>query len=231
MLDKILSGPVLVVAAHPDDEVLGCGGTIAKLVNSGADVHCLIGTEGVSSRENLSEPEKQDQIANLRNKSKLAHLALGIKSTENLSLPDNSMDLVPLLKIVKSIEIAIENIRPQIVFTHSNTDVNVDHRLLNDAVLAATRPTPGSSVKLVAFFEIASSTEWRFTGKTFQPNLFIDITDEISLKMDALRCYESEMRNFPHPRSYEGVMSLSKWRGPTVGAMHAEAFELSRLKL
>jgi LmbE family N-acetylglucosaminyl deacetylase len=222
---------VLVVAAHPDDEILGCGGTIAKLVKKGYEVNCLIAAEGISSRVALSESEKKSLIKSLHSNMADAHKLIGISNSKILNLPDNQMDTVPLLDIIQKIEQSIDELKPSHVITHSSLDVNIDHRILNDAVLAATRPQPGSKIQSVFFFEVPSSTEWRFSNNSFSPNTFVDITNEIDLKIKALNCYDSEMRPHPHPRSYENVIGLSTVRGSMVGVNNAESFEMSRVTI
>ena len=166
----------LVVAAHPDDEVLGCGGTIARLSHEGWKVHVLILAEGVTSRA-----EKRDVDANLTELSSLAKCAeeankiLGAASVDLLSLPDNRMDSIELLDIVKIIEKYILNYKPSLLFTHHAGDVNIDHRVLHEAVIVASRPQPNQCVKKLLFFEVPSSTEWRpaSSGIYFQPNYLL----------------------------------------------------------
>jgi LmbE family N-acetylglucosaminyl deacetylase len=223
-------GPVLVIAAHPDDEVLGCGGTIDKLIKAGIEVHCILCTQGITSRHGQSESEKKLKIEKLKLSSRESHKLLGVTSTHYLDFPDNKMDILPLLDVIQEFEKLIESIQPFSVITHSKNDVNIDHQIVHEAVQAATRPQPNMPVRKLLFFEIPSSSEWRFSGKSdvFTPSVFMDIEKNIANKIKALKCYDSEMRNFPHPRSYESVENLSKFRGATVGLFYAEAFELGR---
>lgn len=221
---------VLVVAAHPDDEVLGCGGTIARLHREGAAVHVVLLADGESSR--AGQPDAIDAgLVTARNAAaEAAAKVLGVASVAVHQLPDNRLDQLDLLDVVKVVEAAIARIKPATVFTHHSGDVNVDHSVLHEAVLAACRPQPGHSVKDLYFFEVASSTEWRPPGSAapFVPNHFVDISATLSLKMKALEAYASELRPFPHPRSLEAVRALAEWRGATAGVRAAEAFMVGR---
>lgn len=147
-----------------------------------------------------------------------------------LSLPDNRMDGMELLDIVRIVEAEIERHRPDLVFTHHAGDVNVDHRVLHDAVITACRPQPGHSVGTLLFFEVPSSTEWRpaASGMQFAPDYFFDVTDFLDRKLEALNAYAPEMRVFPHPRSIKAVEHLAGWRGAMIGCAAAEAFMLGR---
>lgn len=221
----------LVIAAHPDDEVLGCGATIARLGAEGWEVHVLIMAEGATSRSAKRDPSMhKGELSDLAKSAEAANSILGSTSIKLYSLPDNRMDGVELLDVVKLVEAEIEYHKPCLVLTHHAGDVNVDHRVLHDAVIAACRPQPQHLVKSLLFFEVPSSTEWRpaASGIYFTPNYFYDVTDYMSQKQEALRAYGSEMRSFPHPRSIEAVEHLARWRGATVGCAAAEAFMLGR---
>ncbi len=197
---------VLVVAAHADDEVLGCGGTIAKHAASGDKVFILILADGVTSR--MVGKEKNKEQLELRKKAaKAAAHLLGASLLEMLDFPDNRMDSVDLLDVVKIIESNIKAVLPNIVYTHHSSDVNIDHRIVHDAAIAACRPQPGVTVRRLLFFEVPSSTEWRpgSSLKSFSPDYFVDISETIELKNKALAHYDSEMRAFPHPRSINDV--------------------------
>ena len=224
---------VLVVAAHPDDEVLGCGGTIAKHALAGARVHILILAEGATSRAGSRRTglsSSASALRTLREAARRAGKLLGAVDVSLAGLPDNRLDGVELLDIVKKIESAIAAARPDIVYTHHNGDVNVDHRIAHDAVIAAVRPQPGNRIRGLYFFETPSSTEWRPPASMppFQPSHFVDIAKTLDRKMSALRAYDSEMRAWPHPRSYRAIEHLARWRGATVGCEAAEAFENGR---
>ena len=216
---------VLVVAAHTDDEALGCGGTIAKHVASGDEVHLLFMTNGVGSREvNSNEAEERLHAAH-----KAAEI-LGVRSCCNLSFPDNRMDSVPLLDVVKEIEKTIKMVQPQIIYTHHVGDLNVDHQVTHKSVITACRPQPGFCVKEIYVFEVLSSTEWQTNDRLyFNPNVFVDISDFIELKRKVLESYYLEMRMPPHSRSIENVLRLNAIRGNSVGISFAEAFKLVRL--
>jgi len=222
---------VLVVAAHPDDEVLGCGGTILRHISNADTVRILILAEGLTSRDAVRDKDKhRDELSYLHESSARAAKRLGAESVRLCSFPDNRMDSVDLLDVVKEVEKEIDIFQPNIVYTHHVGDVNIDHRVTHDAVITACRPLPGRSVKTLLFFEVLSSTEWQAPSadKVFAPNWFIDIGDTIDGKLEALRCYESEMREYPHPRSFQGVRDLAAYRGISVGFRFAEAFLLGR---
>lgn len=222
---------ILVVAAHPDDEVLGCGGTIAKHSQKGDSVHVIILAEGVTSRDTQRNPEERK--SELSALSKMAHQASEILGVTSLSLhnfPDNRMDSCDLLDVIKVIEKAINQHHPKIIYTHHPGDVNIDHRRIHEAVVTASRPLPGSQIKTLLFFEVASSTEWQIpnSAPAFTPNWFVDISETLTIKLKALETYQSEMRPWPHPRSNTGLEYLAKWRGSTIGVEAAEAFVLGR---
>lgn len=221
---------VLVIGAHPDDEVLGCGGTMARLAKQGDDVHVLLLADGETSRAGDGSDQMTEKIDTRFAAATAAAEILGCRTTETLLFPDNRLDSVTLLDIVKSIEQRIEALRPGVVFVHNGNDVNVDHRRVHEAALAACRPQPGHPVKELLFYEVPSSTEWRPAGSAspFVPNVFYDVCETFGQKVRALDAYVSEMRQFPHPRSLEAVEALAKWRGATVGMARAEAFVLGR---
>jgi LmbE family N-acetylglucosaminyl deacetylase len=220
---------VLVVAAHPDDEVLGCGGTIASLTNEGSNVNVAFLADGVMSRGET----KQDQNGELNSRRAAAKKAcdiLGVESVCFRDFPDNQMDTIALLDIVKEVESLIEQYQPDTILTHHFGDLNVDHRATNQAVITACRPQQDSPVKTILSFEVPSSTEWQLAGNNdlFNPNWFVNITDTLETKLSALDVYASELRDWPHPRSRNGVECLARWRGATVSMNAAEAFMLRR---
>jgi len=214
---------ILVIAAHPDDEVLGAGGTILKHVKKGDGVSILILSEGETSREGSVNIEKRESEAR-----KAAEL-LGAKIFLE-KLQDNQFDSLPLLKIVKVAEKYLDEVKPSIVYTHNPHDLNIDHRITFQAVLTACRPKPGYFVKKILSFEILSSTEWQVKdGKNqFLPNVYNEITEFIDKKIEILEVYRQEVENFPHPRSKEGVKILAQYRGMEAGYKCAEAFQLIR---
>ncbi len=222
---------VLVVAAHPDDEVLGCGGSMARHRKRGDELSVLILADGVGSRFNQIADTSMLDVEARRQSAKRANTILGVDDLTLLSYPDNRLDAVPLFDIVQEIEQVIARKKPTIVYTHHAGDVNIDHRVAHDAVIAACRPQPSHPVRQLLFFETPSSTEWRppASRPIFAPNWFVDISDDLALKLEALAAYGHELRGFPHPRSLAAIEHLARWRGASVGLAAAEAFELGRL--
>jgi LmbE family N-acetylglucosaminyl deacetylase len=222
---------VLVVAAHPDDEVLGCGGTIARLGDCGVEVHIALLADGVGSRKlSVIEADKSTHIHRRRQAAGNAAQILGAKSVVYGDFPDNRMDTVALLDIVQFIEELIIQYQPDTVFTHHAGDLNVDHRLVHQAVLTACRPIPSAFVHTLLFFEVPSSTDWQVPNSDilFLPNLFVEITAQVDRYRRALEAYSEEMRPWPHCRSYEALKYRSLLRGAIVGVESAEAFMLGR---
>ena len=222
----------LVIAAHPDDEVLGCGGTLNKLAGYGAKVYPLFLSDGESSRKITNK--KKIKLINSRKTSAIKSAKiLKIQKPIFLNLPDNSLDSVPLLEIIKKVEKYVKRIKPDLVFTHSYSDLNIDHQIANKATVTACRPQSKKSVKNILFFEVLSSTEWNFSNdkKFFRPNLFVGIDKNIKAKIKALKCYKSEIKKWPHARSMKSIINNSQRRGSTVGLKNAEAFEVSRIIL
>jgi LmbE family N-acetylglucosaminyl deacetylase len=220
----------LVIAAHPDDEVLGCGGTIARMAETGEDVHIAILGEGLTSRFDRREDADTQCMADLRDASQRAADLLGASSVRNLSLPDNRFDTVPLLEVIKLIESLVEEYRPHTVFTQHGGDLNNDHTITFRATLTATRPMAGCPVKTVYAYEVASSTEWAF-GRfhpRFEAQVFVDIQTTLDRKIQAMQTYDSEARPFPHPRSPEALRAIATRRGSQVGMPAAEVFSLVR---
>jgi len=228
---SVTSSSILIVAAHPDDEVLGCGGSIARHADAGDHVQVLVVAEGATSRQQQRDRGQVDtELSDLAFAAQKAGEILGATGVELLDLPDNRLDSIDRLDLVKLIEEKIERYQPQIVYTHHSGDLNIDHRRLHEAVVTACRPTPGHSVKRLLSFEVASSTEWQPPGSApaFQPNWFVDISDQWDRKRLALEAYASEMRPWPHARSLEALEHLARWRGAQVGVEAAEAFCLLR---
>ena len=221
---------VLFVAAHPDDEVLGCGATAARLVMEGHDAHFAILGEGITSRHRNPSDADPAEVAALRQKAHAAAARLGVKNVVLHKLPDNRMDTVPLLDIVKIVEDLVDRIKPEIIYTHHGGDLNIDHGVVHRAVLTATRPVAGQPVREIYAFEVPSSTEWAFQrlDPAFRPNVFVDVSQTLEAKIAAMECYESEARQFPHPRSPEALRALAMRWGSVAGCAAAEAFELVR---
>ncbi len=217
---------VLVVVAHPDDEALGCSGTIAKYVAEGDKVHLLFMCDGVSSRNISSDNDVEKRKLAAQQSANI----LGIESLNYLNFPDNKMDTVPLLEVVQSIEEVIKKLQPKIIYTHHVGDLNVDHQITHRAVMTACRPLPDFCVKEIYAFEVLSSTEWQTPGiLPFIPNVFVDIKGYIDIKKQALNVYSEEMRQSPHSRSIDNALRLNALRGNSIGVDYAEAFKLIRI--
>jgi LmbE family N-acetylglucosaminyl deacetylase len=231
---------ILIIAAHPDDEVLGMGGTIKKYTKNGDDVKIVIMATGIHSRrssnyENITSYDVDEktlrkmkkQVTELQKDAKKAAKILGVSDIEFLHFPDNEMDTVSNLEITKVIEKIISQFKPSIVYTHSQFDINIDHRMCYFATLTATRPKSGTFVNQVYSFEVPSSTEWYFPS-SFSPNTFVDISNELNAKIKSLQAYKNEIEKFPHPRSSEALKAISQKWGSVSGFKNAEAFTLIR---
>lgn len=224
-----IKNKVLIVASHPDDEILGCAGTVARLIQQGSQVYTLILGEGVTSRgESRDVSASAKEIEKLREDAKAANKVLGVKEVFFCGFPDNRFDTVAFIDIVKAIEKVKDNIKPYVVFTHYENDLNIDHQITFKAVLTATRPLVGESAKELYSFEVISSTEYRYPV-SFSPDMFFDVSKTIGAKVEAMEKYKSELRNAPHPRSLEGIKLNAKTWGMKVGCEFAEAFKTIRV--
>lgn len=220
---------ILIVAAHPDDEVLGCFGTVARLIKEGYEAYTLILGEGKTSRDEQRVVEnKKSEIEVLNNEIDQANNVIGIKKVFVESFPDNRFDSVDLLDIIKVISKVKEEVQPCIIFTHFAHDLNIDHQLTYQAVITATRPMENETVKEIYSFEILSSTEWNYPI-SFSPDIYFDIGETIDLKIEAMKKYRSELCAYPHPRSLEGIRLNSEYMGMRVGRRHVEAFKSVRI--
>jgi len=221
---------IAVIAAHPDDEVLGCGGAIARHARELDRVHILIVAEGVTSRgPTRNRKEDRTALAEIEEAARTANGILGAAGVELLRYPDNRLDSLDLLEITKSIEEFIERLEPELVYTHFIGDLNRDHQIVSEATQIACRPLPNSRIRELLMFEVASSTGWRAGASgEFTPNYFCDISGTLDLKLRALSAYAAEMRPWPHARSIEAIDYQAKWRGASVGLSAAEAFVLAR---
>lgn len=222
---------VLVIAAHPDDEILGVGGTVSKHVAKGDKVYGIILGEGQTSRWEHREDANQEIVAELHKDTLASAKEVGYEEIFFENFPDNRFDQVDLLDIVKVIEKYVKKLQPSIIYTHYQGDLNIDHQMTARAVLTGTRPIGDYCVDEIYAFETVSSSEWNFDTTShggFRPNVFIDITKEYEKKEAAMKHYQSELCEFPHPRSLEGMDVLSRTRGMAVGMMRAEAFMLVR---
>jgi LmbE family N-acetylglucosaminyl deacetylase len=217
---------VLIVAAHPDDEVLGCGGTMARLAAEGAAVSVLILAEGLTSRADFDPVRDAGQLRIHHERARRAGTLLGVREVTVESFPDNRMDTVPLLQVAQRIEREITRVQPEIVFTQHGGDLNIDHAVTFRATLTATRPVAGCPVRRLYAYEVGSSTEWAFGQfePRFAPQVFFDIAPHLENKVAAMQIYESEARAFPHPRSPEAIRAAAQRWGSVAGLPAAEAF-------
>lgn len=231
----------LFIVAHPDDEVLGAGGTIKRLTSSGIHVSLLVFTDGVSSRyKNINDPEqlnecgvkKLSRTQALHKTSKL----LGIERVSLLDFPDNELDSISTLTLAKEIEAAIDETRPNLIFTHSVNDLNQDHRAVSYATDVASRPIinvklpPSDKLHAVLKFRVISACEYNFYNQ-FKPNLFLDIESYLDIKKEALTLYSEELCKYPHPRSEEGLDITANFSGLKVGLDSCEEFEITWLRM
>lgn len=215
----------LVVGAHPDDEVLGCGGFIARLLEEGCEVRVLILGSVTTSRAG-NDFNTAEQYSN---EMERALKVLGVQSFRRMDFPDNRFDTLPLINLAQAVEAERENFAPDLVLTHDPYDLNVDHRRTHEAVLIAFRPSPGFSPLCLWSFEVLSSTEWQDPLlRRFQPQVYMDISRQLEKKLRAMECYASELRDYPHPRSLEGIRTLARLRGLEACLMAAEAFRVVR---
>lgn len=224
------SGPLLVVAAHPDDEALGCAGTMAKMAGAGHKVSVLFFTDGVGAR---GEDAARRLLRSRKEAAEQALKLVGAIDATFLDWPDNQLDTVLMLELARAVEQEVLRVKPRTILTHHHGDLNVDHRVVHEAVMTAVRPQAGTEPVDVLCFEVASSTEWRTPspGAAFFPQVVVDISDHLKCKVDALNCYAEEMREWPHARSVEAVVHLARWRGASAGVAAAEVFSVARARL
>lgn len=216
---------ILIIASHPDDEILGCGGAIAFHKKNKDKVKILFLSDGVTSRNKF----KKDDIKKRVESAKKACLVVGVQNLEFKSFPDNMFDTIPLIEIIKSIENVVTEFRPNIIYTHSNYDLNIDHQIAHRATMTACRPIEKNYLSEIYSYEVLSSTEWSISKKnTFSPNHFIDISKFLNVKIKAIKKYAQELRKDPHPRSLNVIKSLAILRGSNCGVKYAEGFMLER---
>ena len=217
---------VAAIMAHPDDEVLGCGGSLSRLSRSGASVHIFILATGLTSRG----PADKAALLALKDQAKAATARLGAATIDFADFPDNSMDSVSLLEIIKKVESFVTKIKPDLIFTHHSGDINIDHDLTQRAVMTATRALPKSKPIEVLACEVLSSTEFGPANKQLQPHLYLRLTEEdVNAAIDALTCYREETRDWPHPRSARALECQFRMRGSECGVDAAEVFEVLRV--
>lgn len=220
---------VLVIAAHPDDEILGQAGTIRRLTNEGICCRAIIMAEGLTSRTNKRNDTDFEKLKELQSDAESSAKVVGYQSIDFCELPDNRLDGMELLDVIKVVSEYIKKYGPDTIFTHHHGDLNIDHRIVCEAVLTACRPVKDYAVERIYAFETVSSTEWNYTYEdSFRPNVYFNVTDTIQSKVDAMKCYSSESAMSPHPRSHEALMALAEYRGSNVGVKYAEAFMLLR---
>ena len=215
---------IMVIAPHPDDEVIGAGGTLSRHTRLGDEVHVCVVTKAYA-------PDWAEATIKARRQEVLAVAEiLGIKKIHFLDLPTVKLDTVPQKELNDLISNCIDNVKPQIVYTPHGGDLNKDHRLVFESTMVATRPIPGCPVKKVLCYELLSSTEWGNTLNygTFTPNFYVDIADTLDTKLKAMAAYKTELKEPPHPRSLKAISILASLRGLNVGIAAAEAFRLIR---
>ena len=221
---------VLIIVAHPDDEVLGMGGTIYKYTSQGIEVDLLIVTDGSSSQYSQRSDIESILAAKKIETRKCADL-LGINKIFYGNLPDMKLDAIPHIEINRVIEGVIDEVKPSIVYTHFSGDVNKDHRCVYESTLVACRPVKNQCVKKLFSYSVPSSTEWNIQteNSVYTPNWYEDISGEYAeIKYKAFSCYETEARPYPHPRSTEYLSILDSAEGLKVGLQAAESFILLR---
>ena len=231
MLELLKIKRLMVIVAHPDDEILGIGGTLYKIKSqTNCEIKVIILGEGITSRTEKQKTSSNYEKLEIHQKNIVeAQKIIGYDSFRNYQLPDNQFDTIPLLSIIKIIEKEKKQFNPEIVITHHIGDVNIDHQLTFNAVNTAFRTQPGENFKGIATFETPSGTEWisQNDPRKFNPNFFIELTKlEVDRKILAMECYSFEKRIFPHPRSPEALMNRAIMWGVTVGLNYAEPFQL-----
>lgn len=213
---------ILVIAAHPDDETLGVGGTVAKAIKGGAKAELCIVTAGY-------EPwiSKKELVAR-RKEALAASKILEFSDSHFLGLPAVGLDKIPKKDLNDALSKIVMEVKPDVIYTTSDTDINMDHRIVYEATVVAARPRPGCTIKRLLAYELPSSTEWgaMMLGTPFIPNVFVDISRTLEIKLKAMKAYKLELKEFPHPRSLENIRAMAINRGAAVGFRAAEAFKL-----
>lgn len=233
MLESLRNRKVMIVVAHPDDELLGLGGTMNKLINEfHVTTHVVILGEGITSRSDQRDISLwQNELEKHKQNIMTAQKAIGYQSVSIYDFPDNRFDTVALLDIIKIIEKEKKEFNPEIIFTHHGGDVNIDHQRTFEAVVTACRPMEHEKVSTIISFETPSGTEWRANAdpRHFLPNFFVEITKEnLDAKIKGMESYEFESRPYPHPRSSKALEIQSQRWGVAVGKEYAEAFHIVR---
>ncbi len=226
MLNKLKK--ILIVCAHPDDEVIGCGGTIS-LLSKTAQIDLLVFTNGEGSRKFSSDEQYKKKTLQRKQMLQKSSKILGIKNIHQLDFRDNQLDTYPLLEITKELENYLKKYKPDTIFTHYKNDLNIDHRKVFEAVITATRPFKNTFIKNLLSFEITSSTELSYSKNQFNPNFFVDIKDKINLKKKSLKIYKKQFDKELGLLTIENIINLAKYRGSYIGSKYAEAFEIVRI--
>ena len=208
---------VLVFAPHNDDEVLGVGGTIKKLVNAGNSVFICEVTSGL-------------HYTQLQEEARIAHALLGVKKSFFLNKPVGMLKTGNQMELNKSISEVISEVQPEVVFTPFLGDMHIDHREVTESVMVALRPIGNYSIREIYMYETLSETGWNIptSERSFSPNVWVDISETIQEKIEAMKCYKSQLLEYPHPRSEEAILALAKFRGSTISVPYAESFMLIR---
>lgn len=221
---------ILVFAAHPDDEMLGCGATLLNYVKKGYKIKSFFFGDGESSR-NVNKRNLLKLISEREQQAILVSKKAKFEKPDFRRFPDNRLDMIPILDIVKYIELKIKKYKPEIIFTHFENDLNIDHQITHKAVMTATRPLSRTFVKKIYSFEIPSSTDFSFARdkkRFFNPNFYVKVDRTIQKKLNLLKVYKGEIKKWPHPRSIKSIKNLAMHRGSQIGTKYAEAFLLIR---
>ena len=233
MLESLRNKRIMLVVAHPDDELLGLGATFHKLIKEyNVKTHVVILGEGITSRSEVRDLKVWEKELDIHRKNiNKAQLAIGYHSTSIYDFPDNRFDTVALLDIVKVVEKEKQEFNPEVIFTHHGGDVNIDHQRTFESIITACRPMQNEKVKTIITFETPSGTEWRSPTdpRHFMPNLFFSVSEtDVDAKIKGMESYEFERRGYPHPRSPEALKIQAQRWGVVVGESFAEAFCLIR---
>jgi LmbE family N-acetylglucosaminyl deacetylase len=215
---------ILILAPHPDDEVLGCGATIKKLSDEGNQVFVLVASRG---SKRLYDQTKVEAV---RKEALEAHALLGVTTTFFLDFPAPELDTVPLADISREISKVISELKINVLYLPHRGDIHNDHRVIFNAGLVAARPVGNCTVTEIYAYETLSETEWAapFGDDAFIPTCFVNVESTLEAKMEAMQCFKSQLKAFPNPRSLETIQALAKFRGATVGFKAAEAFMIIR---
>jgi len=215
---------VLIVSAHPDDETIGAGGTILRHADRGDELYWVVVTRA------YNPPWTDEQIRRAYDQVTEVKDLLGVAEVFRLDFPTVKLNTVPNMELTSALQKVVDQVRPEVVYTTPRDDLNMDHRIVHDATLVATRPLPGAPVRRVLSYEISPTCRYGLPsgGRTFQPNVFVDISAQLDRKLRVIEAYRTEIQQFPHPRSVRGLEMIARERGLSVGLEAAECFELIR---